>query len=465
MKTIFITIPLGIVARNILRTDVFRILKSQKDLRIILIIPPKIDINFRKELEGNNVIIEERLKRVRAGIFRHFILYPFMRNLVYTDTSRIFFKYGKTRHPEYRPMRYILSLIFILPLSKITILKRICRWVDFNFFKRYDKEFEDLFDKYKPSLVFVTALLNDPPVCRTLVRIAKRRRIPSVGMVKSWDQLDKYLLITLPDTFIVWNDKMKNDLIKYQDFRSGEIVMTGIPQFDIYFQNNIFLSRKQYCQQMGIDPSKKILFFGSSGFVFPYDDEFVDILQNIIFQKKIREKVIILVRPHFHELILKTGRFDRFRNNNDYPDVVLDKEERGSECFLGAWNPTKEEMIHLTNNLYHCDIMITAFSTLPLDAAAFDKPIINIAFDGLYKRSKVDSYLKHYKTAHYREVIKTRAVKLVYNKKELGIAINEYIKNPNLDWEGRERLRQKFCYRLDGKAGKRIAECLLKKIN
>ena len=416
MKTILISIPMGIIARNILQTDVFRILKAQKDLRIVLILPPNVDPHFRKEVESKNVIIEEWRGRVRAGAFRHFILYPFMRYLVYTQTTKFLILYGsKKNRPQYAPLRYFFSLLLFSWLSKITLLKRLSRWIDYKFFGYYDKPYQPLFDQYKPSVVFVTDLLRQP-VCLALTRIARRRGIPTVGMVKSWDNLDKTLLITLPDLFLVWNEHMKDDLIRLQGVQPENIKITGIPQFDIYKKPGILLSRKEYCRQMGINPNKRILFFGSEGSSFHYDDEFVDILHQLLVEGAFKKDCVLLVRPHFHhEDKSKAGRFERFRKY--YPQIVLDKRDRTSRCFFSEkWDPSFEDMKRLANHLYHCDILITTFSTLTLDAAAFDKPIINLVFDGLRPRSKIESSLRGFQYTHYQKVIKTRGVRLVHNK-------------------------------------------------
>ncbi len=460
MKTIFISIPLGIVARNILRTDIFRILKAQKDLRIVLILPKNVDSYLREELRAENVVIEEQRARVRAGPFRHFILYPFMRNLVYTETTKMYFRYGsKMSQPRNTPIRYFFSRIFFGPLSKITFLKRLCRWLDYNFFNKYDKVYESLFDKYQPSLVFVNNFLHDP-IDLALLRIARRCHISSIGMVKSWDNLDKWLLIALPDVFLVWNEIMREELIKLQDVKSQDIKMIGVPQFDVYKKQDVFLSREEYCRKLGIDPSKRIILFGSDWSIV-YDDEIADILHQFVIEGALKEKCVILVRPHFEEYKLKTGRFEKFRN---YPYATLDKPDRIGKCLKG-WDPDWENMKHLANNLYHCDMVVTFGSTLSIDTAFFNKPVINVAFDGFYKRPWLWSVLRGYKHVHYQPVISSGAVRLAHSREELKNTINQYLENPSLDSQKRKQFREKFCYKPDGKAGQRIAENILAILN
>ncbi len=460
MKTVIISIPTGIIARNILRTGVFSILKRRKDVRWVVVLPPNVDEHLKQELAGENVVIEERKAKVRAGAFRHFILYPFMRYLVYTSTTRYFLRYGsKLSDAKNTPIKAFFGRPFFNLMSRFVWFKRFCRWFDYKFFGHYDRPYQYLFDKYQPSLVSVNNFLHDP-IELALIRLARRNKVPSVGMVKSWDNIDKLLLLALPDSLMVWNEKMKKDLIKLQDVKPQGIIMTGIPQFDIYKKPEILLTREEYCRRVGLDPSKKILFFGAE-WLFIYDDEIVDILYQFISQGAFNQQCNLLVRPHFEELLLKTGRFERFKQG--HPGIVLDRPDRAGKCFHG-WDPSWQDMKHLANHLYHCDIMITSFSTLSIDAIAFDKPVINIAFDGLHPRSKQFSFMRIYDYAHYRPVVQSGAVKMVGSQEELRRAIDLYLANPGLDSEKREQLRQKFFYKLDGKSAERIAQVILGKV-
>src|SRR5690349_21154961 len=56
-KTLFIILDAGTAIRNILRTDVFTLLRAQEWLRIV-IFSPVTDAEFRAEFEGPNVVVE-----------------------------------------------------------------------------------------------------------------------------------------------------------------------------------------------------------------------------------------------------------------------------------------------------------------------------------------------------------------------------------------------------------------------
>ena len=59
--TVFIVLEDGTAIRNILRTDVFTVLKARKDLRIV-IFTPLVDDEFRKEMAAENVVVEVKPK-------------------------------------------------------------------------------------------------------------------------------------------------------------------------------------------------------------------------------------------------------------------------------------------------------------------------------------------------------------------------------------------------------------------
>ena len=458
-KTIFITISIGIIARNLLRTDFFKILKEQKNLRIVLIMPPNVDEYLKKELLADNVVIEGWRGRVRAGVFRHFLLYPFMAHLVFTESTKMFLRYGKVRQPKNTPFRYWFGVMFFWPLSKIKFLKNFTRWIDLKFFSRYDQDYEELFKKYNPCLVFATNLTIDP-IDKALLRIAKKQDIKTIGMAKSWDNLDKYLITVLPDIFLVWNEKMKNDLIKLQNMPAEKIILTGIPQFDIYKNSSIFWTREEYCARFNIDPAKKILFFGS-GFANAFDEELVTILRTFIENKELVKDCVLLLRPHFRDWQLKDGWFWEMKGK---PGIILDFQDRLAKCFSDLWDPSYDDMIRLANHFYHCDVLITTQSTLSLDGIVFSKPVINIAFDGFFERPKFLRSKKWFSLSHYQPIVKSKAVFIAENIEMLRKIINDCLENPTLKKTEQESFTQEFCFRFDGHSSQRIAEAALGQI-
>ena len=57
-------------------------------------------------------------------------------------------------------------------------------------------------------------------------------------------------------------------------------------------------------------------------------------------------------------------------------------------------------------------------------------------------------------------VINTGGIRLVSNNNELKNMINVYLNNPHLDNEGRVRLANELCYKVDGKSSERMVDAI-----
>ena len=144
-------------------------------------------------------------------------------------------------------------------------------------------------------------------------------------------------------------------------------------------------------------------------------------------------------------------------------NLILDKPGRFNSSFLDRWNPTKADVIHLASTLKYSDLIINVSSTLVIEAAIFDTPIINIGFDGYQNKSYLESVRRYYDYyTHYLNIIKSGGVKIAKSPGELISLINQYLENPSLDKEGRKRIVQEQLWKFDGKSAERVAEYVAK---
>ena len=102
--------------------------------------------------------------------------------------------------------------------------------------------------------------------------------------------------------------------------------------------------------------------------------------------------------------------------------------------------------INLLNIMCHADVVMSAFSTAALEVALFDRPLIGIGFDGFNKRPFHRSVRRFEQFTHFQDLLGTGAIKVARNFEDLLKFIDGYLKNPNLDWEKRETMRQKMCF-------------------
>src|SRR6266852_6348104 len=109
----------------------------------------------------------------------------------------------------------------------------------------------------------------------------------------------------------------------------------------------------------------------------------------------------------------------------------------------------------------HSDVVINVASTLAIEAAIFDTPVVNIAFDGETPAEWVRSARRYYRFTHYVNVTRHDAVRVAETPDRLVEHIGRYLADPALDREGRRRVTLEQCHFLDGQSADRVATFVL----
>ena len=96
-----------------------------------------------------------------------------------------------------------------------------------------------------------------------------------------------------------------------------------------------------------------------------------------------------------------------------------------------------DDIKRLGELLTHCDVLLTEYSTLMIEGAIFDLPIINVALNNFRDMSKPISYVEEF--AHLHRMLKMEFTRQAYNKDELFKHINDYLIDPSLDTDARKK--------------------------
>lgn len=456
MKTIFIIVTRGFIVRNILRCGVLDLLKKE-GCKIIIFIPKfnkEIPNYLKEEFKDKQVVIEgisspqiNRYYKKFYKLFSYFISF-----LVFTKSTEAYLKIGNANKLKKNSFLSLMEIAIFSFLSKFTFFKKIGRYLEIKLFtfKTYNK----YFDKYKPDLVFSTSIISF--VDNIFMKEAARRGIKTVSMPKGWDNVTKKLYQFVPDKIILQNEIMKDGVVKVQKINEDKLVVTGFPQFDWYRRNDLIWDRATFFKKIGLNPDRKLLFYGSEGMWAPNDNSVINDLLKMLKNDDFINPVSLYIRPHFSNI--KEKKFECFRR---IKNVKVDDSIGVSDFFIDSWDPGVEETQFLINAIYYSDIMITVASTLVLDACCFDKPIVTVAYDVLMDRNGNDISSELYKTDHYSAVVKTGAIDMVYNKDELLSSINHNLTEPTHKHEERQKLLNKLCYKVDGKSSERVADEIL----
>ncbi|MEK7589169.1 MAG: hypothetical protein AAB479_00875 [Patescibacteria group bacterium] len=456
MKTLFITAYHGFIARNILNTDVLKILRANSDLRIIIFAPPSKKELFEKYYGGPNVIIEgfdlDPIIRTSKSKFWYRLAFLLENTQYVRDQRAEYFYNNKTIFGflNYQRLKISASILSSLPYSRT-----LYRW--FNSVFAPGNIFEPFIKKYNPYVFFSTDIFGEQDVLFN--REAHKNNIPLIGMVRSWDNTTtKGVLRVIPASILSPSPKVKEELIELHDCNAEQIQVVGLPQFDTWLEGPT-LSREEFFAYIGADPSKKLLLFAPAGSILSDTDwQLAQILRDAMDAGNLPD-VQILVRNHPHH----PADFSKFDNDPRFifetPGVQLRSDDyKGAEI-------RPDEHDHLRNSVYYSEIVMYVATSLGLDATVFDKPQILISFDGWEKKPYVQSVKRYNQEDCLASLVALGGTKVVYSADEWIAAINAYLKNPKLNQDGRHRTIGRHMYKLDGKAGKRIAQIILNRLH
>lgn len=450
LRTIFIIVDSGMAIRNILRTDVYRILKSCRNLRIVIFSPLSEDPDFRQEVAGENIFIEP-LQKWKAGLLVKSI--RSLRKDVWSekhDVIRFKEKRAKRKNRLGRALVYGLLQRDDAADRTDRALEKLDRWEA----KLTPPLATGFFEKYQPDLVLYCTIYSKD---LSIEIAAKQRNVKSCAYILSWDNpTTKGPFPVRPDRAIVWNNIMRDELLRYHEFPERDIFVAGPPQFDIYKEHSGYLSREQFLSKWKLDPGKRLITYTTGApALFPFEHEIVEQLYGRMQSGAFKQPCQLMVRVHpkdFHEV------YQRFENK---PDLVLQHAGRKGKTD-DTWNPSRQDMFELGETMKYSDVVLNIVSTTTIDAACFDTPVVNIAFDGFSTLPYEKSCRRFYEFNHYKKIVETGGVVLANDIDETVSLTQRYLDNPKLEAEGRARIREEQCYRFDGKAGHRIAEYLIR---
>lgn len=454
MPTIVLLLSSGWGVRTFLQTDVLPELRRRA--KVVLFAAPDLVAPLRERL-GGDVPVEP--------------LHPFDPNAgaygrAYRRRNHRFFRLSSTatrriKMVEYRrTLRGLKRLAFDLleldarlfarrdGLAAMAEAERRLLLRDYPHAAEYERRLRG----YGADLVVSTlphAHEEAPPAI-----VARHLGIPTAAWINSWDNLtSKPAYFTGYDRYFVWSERLRSELLRYYpEAGPAAVEVTGVPHFDWYHRPCMKMTREELCAAYGFDPRRPLILYGAAT---PH----LAPSEHLIVQRLARDlgdSAQLLVRLH------PGDAGGRFRDWSPGASVALQVPGERGRGKLGGYCPTQEDNRELVSSICHADVVINLASTLTLDAALCDRPVVNIAFDLSPERSfqePIEQYYAEYD--HYRTVVESGAVRLARSPEELLGAVRAYLAEPALDRAGRRRIAELWCHPFDGRASGRLAHGLL----
>lgn len=317
------------------------------------------------------------------------------------------------------------------------------------------------FRKMRPAVV-VSASPDGFPDTPWLIA-AGLMGIPRAVWIRSWDNITtKCELIPDAEVFVVWSELMERELrLYFPRYAHRRVLRIGTPQFDGHRDLSNIIPRKEFCAQMGLDPNRPIVLYCTGGSHICQNEHLVI--------KQVNEAVRDLKDVTNPQLLVRLHPYFWDTNINLYetiPGVTFwPKREEASKLFGHSTAGLLEDHRIMLSSFYHQAVNVNIASTVTLDSAVYDRPIICIAYDGPQKLPRSLSVRRFYLDyEHFIEVIKARAVDVVWNQHELRKSLSRALLDPGWRSSERRRLIEMECGDVDGKAGQRLAEVLIQMV-
>jgi hypothetical protein len=411
VKTIFISVQTGMVVRDMLRCGPLQRVLSHPDAQVVLLTPGVRDPAFVAEFAG------ERVKVVAQQ--------------PYTPSPMVW-------RLMVRRWRYARSAAMADVMHRLE-----------ERFIATPADYARLFEEHQPAVV----VSGDPlrPGDANLIATARRHGVPSLGSVRSWDNLQKHLR-TRADALTVWNSLNAHEAVSVDRYRPEQVTQVGAPQLDAYFQP----PRREISKEvLGLDPRKKTLLLATSSFTYDSEQTYlVDMLIDAIRSGEIHQPLQIVLRLHPDD---RVGRYLKYRHA---PEVVLDIPERYLATL--GWTMSCDDLERMTALLRCADVMVNFATTVTLEAAITDTPTLLVAFSSI-DPEEMQRYVVglHFKM-HYKGLVERDLVPIAWDRRQLVSWVNRYLDDPSEYRAQRASIVRDWVQFTDGQSGRRLGDAILR---
>ena len=310
-------------------------------------------------------------------------------------------------------------------------------------------------ERIQPDVLWSTFCVT--PLEYSYYLAARDLGIPVVTSILSFDNLTSRGVIPEYDHYLVWHEKMRDQLIRlYPRTRPEQVTITGTPQFDFHRTPAYTWTREETLRRLGVPAGARyVLYAGSHAGLAPAEPDLVrGIAQHMRDTPEMRDLwMVVRIHP------LETR--DRWRPVTDvFPNVVV-CTAWGTAPDADGWTLSHpDDQAMLVSSLTHAVACVNVASTISLDAAILDRPVLGIDFTA-EPTAPQDIMYQEYEAEHYRPLVQLGGLRLAHSWGELVTLIQTAIDCPRMDAERRAAVVRQECGVVDGQAASRVAAALL----
>ena len=277
---------------------------------------------------------------------------------------------------------------------------------------------------------------------------ARRLGLPVVGYVASWDHtVGKGIVSPHVTRYVVQNDVMRDDLVRYHGIPESRIVVTGWPQNDVFHLRRSRDAFAEVVRGLELDPSRRVvLVAGNTPTNAPYEGRFVERI--VAWSRSLPpvERPQLLFRPHPRD------REWRKRYAAALPATDVAVQE-----------PSYTDLEVLATLLQHVDCVVANAGTILLDALVNDRPVVCVLYDEGAPPDERHAEL-NVTGKHYEELIRSGAFHRAQDLEEVVAGIERSLARPGELAGERRRVAREVVGEVDGRAAERVVDAIVRTV-
>ena len=282
--------------------------------------------------------------------------------------------------------------------------------------------------------------------------------IPTIAHVLSFDNLTSrgYIPLEAYDRFLVWNEAMASELLRFYQIERSRITVTGTPQFDFHVAPEFQGSREDTVARLGLDKNRPYLVYCANHHALtPTEPALVAALLARAAADPVLEQFQWVIRLH------PMDRYARWATvRAQQTDVRWDIPWQHDDGMAFWAVPKVDEVATLGNTLRFAGAVLNVASTVALDAAVVDTPIVGVGCHPSADAAEARFYRDVHWSHHYRPISESGAAPVGETLSEVMDLLLEAVTDRGLRRDARKRLVRSTCGAVDGSCASRIAAAL-----
>jgi hypothetical protein len=475
-RSVFVFLRSGILLRNFVNPTMLRMLEASGHSFVIF--SPEPDHPYLKRHFAHPCFT---LERMDVNVARDALWSSRWRNFL-VQVRR--FTYGNTRFAENGCRQSLIaalrgeqmassgvvgkyfykSILWTAALaSRLFTVRRALTWLE-NRLVPFTAHAE-FYRRYRPAMTIVTSLGFDQDT--PIMREAREQSAQVVVLVKNWDvPTTRGIGSVVPDFVLVWNDIMRDEVVRYHDVSPSRVGIVGISQWDHYYSFDVVVrDRAAFLVRYGLRDDRKTIYYAmTTPSHYNHNVRLARLLLEAIRDGRVAGPAQLLIRLHPAYVLINGMLSDQIRDElealaKEFADIIAFSYPT-SEEHAGFLVPGDQDDLDLKEILSHSDIMVTVYSTQILEGLIFDLPIVNA---GMFAFRDTDFPIRTYEDwDHIRQVLDREAVAYCYTMDEVVAATNAGLADPKAATAARCRIaEQLFEGTLCGRGGEATAHRLL----